>query len=144
MEKQSSKEIQKLIPENIIYLKNSAAEIDGIKIWGSPYTPWFFNWAFNERRGALISKHWQLIPENTDVLITHGPVFGILDTVINEQHVGCKDLLQKIIELKPKVHICGHIHESYGSVKKSGTRFINASLLNEAYELVNKPVVFEL
>ena len=144
MEKNSSKEIQKLIPENIIYLKDAASEIDGIKIWGSPYTPWFFNWAFNERRGTMISKHWQLIPEHTDVLITHGPVFGILDTVINEQHVGCKDLLQKVTELKPKVHICGHIHESYGSIKKGGTRFINASLLNEAYELVNKPIVFEL
>jgi Icc-related predicted phosphoesterase len=143
-EKEPANEILKIIPDNIIYLKDSGTVIEGINIWGSPYTPWFFNWAFNERRGALISRHWDLIPNDTDILITHGPVFGILDVVVNEQNVGCKDLLEKVQGLKPKVHICGHIHEAYGTVKRAGTRFINASQLNEAYELVNKPIVFDL
>ena len=143
-EKEKPQEIKKLIPDNIIYLKDECVMVESIKIWGSPFTPWFFNWAFNERRGALLARHWQKIPADTDILMTHGPVFGILDMVVNEQHVGCKDLLEKVKELKPKVHVCGHIHEDYGTVKRFGTRFINASVLNEAYELTNKPITFEL
>jgi len=143
-EKEKPQEIKKLIPDNIIYLKDEFVMVESIKIWGSPFTPWFFNWAFNERRGALLARHWQKIPADTDILMTHGPVFGILDMVVNEQHVGCKDLLEKVKELKPKVHVCGHIHEDYGTVKRFGTKFINASVLNEAYELTNKPITFEL
>jgi Icc-related predicted phosphoesterase len=85
-----------------------------------------------------------MIPVGTDVLITHGPAFGLHDIVVNGTNTGCKDLLQRIIEVKPKVHVCGHIHEGYGSIKKGETRFINASVLNESYELVNKPIVFEI
>ena len=144
LEKASHKEIQKIIPENIIYLKDSGIEINGIKFWGSPVTPWFFNWAFNRKRGKEIKKHWKLIPDNTDLLITHGPVYGYLDQVINEEHVGCKDLLERIKEVKPKVHVCGHVHESYGTIKRSGIQFINCSVLNELYELVNKPITFEI
>ncbi|MDQ6610201.1 MAG: metallophosphoesterase, partial [Bacteroidota bacterium] len=68
----------------------------------------------------------------------------ILDIVINEQHAGDKDLLKTVKEINPKVHVCGHIHESYGYVKRFGIKFINACVLNESYELVNKPIVFEL
>jgi Icc-related predicted phosphoesterase len=143
-EKAKKTEIDKLIPEGIHYLNDSGVTINGINIWGSPVTPWFFNWAFNRHRGKEIMKHWKLIPSNTDILMTHGPVYGYLDMVINEEHVGCVDLLQKVKEIKPKVHVCGHVHESYGTLKRGGTLFINASVLNEMYELVNKPVVFEL
>ena len=143
-EKAKATEIAKIVPDNIIYLKDSGVEIEGINIWGSPVTPWFFNWAFNRHRGKDIRKHWNLIPENTDLLITHGPVYGYLDQVINEEHVGCKDLLERIKEIKPKVHVCGHVHESYGTIKRVGIQFINCSVLNELYELVNKPVIFEI
>ena len=137
-------EIVKLIPDNIIYLKDSGVTIEGINIWGSPFTPWFFGWAFNRKRGKDIRKHWNLIPENTNLLITHGPVYGHLDQVINEEHVGCKDLLERVKEIKPKVHVCGHVHESYGNIKRGGIQFINCSVLNELYELVHKPIVFEI
>jgi Predicted phosphoesterases, related to the Icc protein len=143
-EKAKATEISKIIPDNIIYLKDSGVEIEGINIWGSPVTPWFFNWAFNRHRGKDIKKHWDLIPENTELLITHGPVYGYLDQVINEENVGCKDLLERVKEVKPKVHVCGHVHESYGSIKRGGVQFINCSVLNELYELVNKPIVFEI
>ncbi len=143
-EKEKAAKIKMLLPDSITYLKDEGTEVEGIKIWGSPYTPWFFNWAFNERRGELLDRHWQKIPNDTDVLLTHGPPFGILDMVINEQNVGCKNLLQRVLEVKPKVHVYGHIHEDYGSVKRHGIRFINASVLNEVYELVNKPIVFDL
>ena len=144
LEKASHKEIQKIIPENIIYLKDSGIEINGIKFWGSPVTPWFFNWAFNRKRGEQIRKHWELIPTDTNVLITHGPVFGFLDTLSNEQHVGCQDLLRTVLLIKPKVHICGHIHESYGSVQRSGIQFINACQVNEHYDLIHKPIVADI
>lgn len=143
-EKENNEEIKKIIPDNIIYLNDSGTEINGIKIWGSPVTPWFFNWAFNRKRGEEIRQHWDLIPTDTDILITHGPVYGFLDTLSNEEHVGCQDLLRRVLVIKPKIHICGHIHESYGSIKRSGIHFINASQVNEVYELAHKPIVFEL
>lgn len=143
-ERMNAADIHALLPEGVIYLNDSSVTIDGISIWGSPVTPWFFQWAFNRHRGAPIRKHWNLVPPGIDVLLTHGPVFGIHDTVINGKHVGCKDLLERVKEVKPKVHICGHVHEGYGVTSKNGTKFMNASLLNESYELVNKPVVFEL
>ena len=144
LEKAKPKEIDNLILDDIIYLNDSSTLVNGFKIWGSPVTPRFFNWAFNRARGEAIRKHWELIPSDTHLLITHGPPYGILDQVANEQHVGCKDLLNKVVEIKPLVHAFGHIHESYGSTKNMGIRFINASQTNESYEVVNKPVVFEL
>ena len=144
LEKINQADLEKIIPEGIIYLKDSSTTIGKLTIWGSPVTPWFYNWAFNRHRGEAIRKHWDLIPAGTDLLITHGPVYGFHDMVINEQHVGCQDLLRTVLTLQPKVHVCGHIHESYGNTKRSGIRLINACLLNEHYELANKPIVFEL
>lgn len=143
-EKAKPAEISQLIPETIIYLNDSGVELNGIRIWGSPITPYFFNWAFNRKRGDEIRKHWELIPPKTDLLLTHGPVYGFLDQLVNEQHAGCQDLLRVVLTLKPRVHICGHIHESYGIIIRSGIKFINASVVNEHYELVNHPVVFEI
>lgn len=139
-EKAGRDEIKETIAKDIIYLNDSGITINGIKIWGSPITPYFFNWAFNRKRGEEIRKHWELIPADTDVLITHGPVYGFLDAVSNEEHVGCQDLLRRVLLIKPKIHLCGHIHESYGSLKRSEVQFINASQVNEVYELVHKPV----
>lgn len=143
-EREKKETISKIIPDDIIYLNDSGTVIEGINFWGTPVTPWFFNWAFNRRRGEQISKHWSMIPTQTDVLISHGPPYGILDMVVNENHVGDKDLLKKVLEIKPKVSVFGHVHEAYGTVRKNGIKFINASVLNESYELVHKPVVFEL
>ncbi|HFA51599.1 MAG TPA: metallophosphoesterase [Bacteroidetes bacterium] len=136
--------VRNLIPDNIIYLNDEGTEIEGIKIWGSPVQPWFYDWAFNRRRGREIDKHWKLIPDDTDILITHGPAHGILDRTRNGSLAGCEDLLRRIKKVKPKYHIAGHIHEAYGMVEKDGTTFINASVLNLRYELVNEPIVFEI
>ena len=136
--------IENMLPSNVSYLNDSEVVINGIKIWGSPISPWFFNWAFNRHRGEAIKKHWDLIPSNADIVVTHGPVFNVLDKTATGKHAGCEDLLHKINEVKPAVHICGHIHEGYGEVNIAGTKFINASVLNENYKLVNSPVVFEL
>jgi Icc-related predicted phosphoesterase len=143
-ERASIGEIEKIIPENVIYLNDSGATINNIKIWGSPITPWFFDWAFNRYRGEQIKRHWDLIPSDTDILLTHGPLSGILDSTKKGEHVGCENLLNRVNEIKPRVHICGHIHEAYGTVEKAGIKYINASVLNERYELTNDPIIFEL
>lgn len=144
LERANHAELDRLIPEEVIYLNDNGTVIEGVQIWGSPITPEFFRWAFNRKRGAPIRQHWELVPPGTDLLITHGPPLGILDQTVSDQHVGCRDLLHTVKEIKPKVHLFGHIHESHGTTKNMGTRFINASLANEQYELVYKPILFEL
>ncbi len=126
---------------SIHYLNDSGVTLDGINIWGSPVQPWFHNWAFNRWRGEDIKKHWDLIPNNTDILVTHSPAYLKGDRVKHGEHVGCKDLLHKIEEIKPKLHISGHIHEGYGVYNNEHTLFFNASQLDQHYSLVNKPLV---
>jgi Icc-related predicted phosphoesterase len=143
-EKAKAAELEALVPQGVTYLNDSGTEVNGLKVWGSPITPWFFDWAFNRHRGAEIRKHWELIPSDTNILLTHGPVHGFLDLTVTDQHVGCQDLLRQVLLIKPRVHIFGHIHEAYGSIRRSGVHFINASVVNERYILANKPVVFDL
>ncbi len=136
--------IAALIPENVIYLNDSGVTVEGIYIWGSPVQPRFFDWAFNRDRGADIDRHWQLIPENTDILLTHGPPKGILDKTFQGLDVGCEMLLQRINQIQPKYSIFGHIHEAHGQVTKNNIHFINASVVNLRYMVVNPPVEFEM
>lgn len=140
----NEEEFRHILPENIIYLNDSACVIDGVKFWGSPITPYFHNWAFNRHRGAAIRAHWDLIAEDTDVLITHGPAKGILDKIASGQHVGCVDLLQRVQQLKLKAHICGHIHEAYGMEIHGGVKFVNAAVLDENYLLTHEPILLHL
>lgn len=144
LESATQPEIEALIPPGVVYLKDSGVVIGSTRLWGSPYTPVFFNWAFNKKRGASIRQHWDLIPMDTDVLITHGPVYGFLDTLSNDQHAGCQDLLRKVLLTKPRAHVCGHIHESWGTIQRSGIRFVNAAQVNDRYELVHSPIVFDV
>ncbi len=129
---------------NAIYLENSGVEIEGLNIWGSPISPWFFDWAFNQKRGEDIKKFWDKIPENTDILITHGPPMNILDCTTKGQYVGCEELLPAVERIKPKIHLFGHIHEAFGEYKNANTHFINASMLDIRYKVVNQPVVVTL
>jgi Icc-related predicted phosphoesterase len=133
-----------LVPKNVTYLNDSSIEIDGLKIWGSPVQPWFHDWAFNRQRGPEIDVHWQLIPADTDLLITHGPPYGILDATTKGEKVGCEDLLRRVQQIKPKIHVFGHIHEAYGQLHQNGTHFINASSLNHLYMPVFDPIVVDL
>lgn len=119
-----------------------------IKIHGSPITPNFGHWAFMRARGEQINKHWMQIPGDVDILVTHGPPNGILDEVYNMwdegQHTGCEMLWRRILQVKPKIHIFGHIHEGAGSFQMADTEFINASQLDECYSLAHKPMVRHL
>jgi Icc-related predicted phosphoesterase len=132
--------------QHITYLEDSGIEINGVRFYGSPHQPWFYNWAFNLPRGGKELAHcWSLIPDHTDVLITHGPPMGILDQPFGtREHVGCELLLQRVQELKPKVHAFGHIHGSYGRKRIGDTLFVNASLCSETYRPTNSPHIVDL
>lgn len=147
---------------NITYLNNTEYTFEGIKFWGSPYTPSFHReyWAFNADRGQEIIKVWSKIPSDVNVLITHGPPFGILDIVNaagrNEwhknSHVGCEDLMNVIKRrlFNLKLHTFGHIHDNYGCILQSisNTRkvlFSNGAVLTNEYQLiVDKPLIITI
>lgn len=116
-----------------------------IKIYGSPWQPEFCNWAFNlPRNGEEIKARWDAIPDDTDILITHGPPYGYLDIPGGRDfHVGCEILRERVDVLKPKIHVFGHIHGSAGYYFNGHTHFINASVLNEQYLYTNLPVNIE-
>lgn len=123
----------------IVLLNDSGIEIDGIKIWGSAITPWFHDWAFNRHRGDDIRKHWALIPEDTDVLVTHGPPMGILDYIPYQNlSVGCADLYDRIFQTKVKLHVFGHIHEGRGYKYKDGKTFVNPAVLDGRYRMIDR------
>ncbi len=142
---------------NCIYLQNSGVDIEGFKIWGSPMTP-----AFGGMRSGLTfytngkkeaKGVWRGIPKKTDILITHGPPFGVLDKVARDYGFGletetCGDgmLASKVIQIKPKLHVFGHIHEQGGKEFHAdyGTHFVNASVVNEVYNVINKPITVNL
>jgi len=127
----------------VTYLEDSSVIVDGIKIYGSPWQPRFYNWAFNVDRGWDIAQKWEKIPQDTDILITHGPLHGILDSTYTGQRVGCEDLYKKVMEIKPKVHCSGHIHYDYGMKEIDGMTFINACCLGEDYMYQNGPITLD-
>lgn len=154
----------------IEYLCDSGVEFKGVKIWGSPWTPRFYNWHFMLDRGERMRQKWGLIPTDTDILVTHGPPLGILDKawragVVDHEHIGCEDLANRILELKQlKLHVFGHIHEDYGECQVMGMkerpsdmsyseyledetnfipygpRSVNCSIMNWDNKPINKPI----
>ena len=116
-----------------------------IKIYGSPWQPEFYNWAFNlPRDGWELGQKWSDIPTDTDILITHGPAFGYVDKVIGSpDNLGCEQLRDKIKTIKPKIHVCGHIHSGRGIVLNGGTLYINASVLDERYHYTQTPFTID-
>lgn len=128
------------------YLNDSIVEIDGVRFWGSPVSPWFEDWAFGPHRGSEIRAHWELIPDDTDVLTTHGPPARVLDETAGGQCVGCQDLLDAVKRIKPELHVFGHIHEARGEMElpELRTRFVNASMLDQRYRPAGPAFTFVL
>ncbi|MGL5979382.1 MAG: metallophosphoesterase family protein [Phocaeicola sp.] len=143
-ENKSQNSIQELMPEGVYYLCDSSVEIGGFRIYGSPITPFFYNWAFNRHRGNDIKRYWDVIPDDKDILITHGPAYGILDRTVGGDNVGCEELLSAIKSKKPRYHLFGHIHEGYGVFEEDGTIFINGSSLDENDLTVHAPITIEM
>ncbi len=143
--------LQEACPD-VNLLINESITIEGIKFYGSPITPFFFNWAWN-RHPEEIKSYWNQIPDDTEFLITHGPPYGVLDYVKHLskldqpfiEHLGCPKLRQKIDSLTNlKYHVFGHIHTSHGTKEINGKIFHNAAMLNEQYDVVYNPIVFEI
>lgn len=129
---------------NVTYLQDSSVELMGLKIYGSPWQPAFYDWAFNlPRNGEELKEKWDAIPDDTDILITHGPPFQVLDYVIwSQRSVGCERLQTRVFQLQPLIHAFGHIHSAGArelpSIAK--TVFINASVVDEKYDYRYKPL----
>lgn len=132
----------------VFYLENNACIIDGVVIHGSPITPWYHDWAFNRARGEQIKRYWDNIPNDVDILVTHGPPHGILDlTLTTQENVGCEDLLERVKELNNynlRHHVFGHIHEEAGMKRIGNICFVNASSLDFNYKPVCDPICFHL
>lgn len=129
---------------NASYLQDGEFALDGLRIWGSPWQPWFHDWAFNLARGPELAARWALIPDGVDVLVTHGPPAAILDRTRDGEEVGCSDLAQALERVRPRLHVFGHIHEGYGRLERDGTTYVNASNCNLRYRAVQPPIVVEL
>ena len=130
-------------------IHNKEHEIDGIKFFGSAFTPEVRNWAFMYNKEQA-KKYWENAPDEVDVLITHGPPYGYLDMSDEGENLGCKSLLKYIEKIQPKVHAWGHIHEAYGTWfvawenTKKTTHMFNASVVNRKYYMSNKSTVVEI
>lgn len=125
-------------------LHDELIEIEGMKIYGSSWQPEFHNWAFGLPRGYQLKKVWEKIPDGIDILVTHSPPKFIKDKNYRGWHVGCEDLYNRVLKIKPKLHVFGHIHEDYGRTKLDDSIFVNASICNKAYVAVKKPIVVNL
>lgn len=137
--------------DGVKLLINEGTELLGKKFWGSPMSSWFHGqyWSFNLPPSVngfcqAAVDLWKQIPSSLDVLITHGPAYGILDKCDDGRMVGCPHLMQEVFKKQPKVHICGHIHESYGQASYNGTRFYNAAVCTLQYFPLNPPQIIEI
>lgn len=114
---------------NVVYLQDSDVTVSGLKIYGSPWTPEFVG-IFQLEDSQAATSVWEKVPSDVDVLITHGPPKGILDRTSRGWRVGDGALLDKVEEIKPRVHCFGHIHASYGTMKNGETIFCNAAVFD--------------
>lgn len=129
-----------LLGNGVTYLQDSGTIIDGVRFWGSPWQPEFNDWAFNLPRGAPLREKWALIPDDTDILITHGPPRGFGDRTSVDGRHGCDDLLARVREVRPKLHLFGHIHEDGGIWHDGGITFANVT----TWECERAPTVLDV
>lgn len=135
-----------------IYLCDNSVTIEGIKIYGSPWTQWFKGinpkcCEFVCHSDEQLADKWELIPGDADIVVTHSPMYMVLDETAKGP-AGSLSLRSRLEKVKPTIHICGHIHEGHGSMRLncSGREIIcyNVSLMNEYYEPVHKVTRIEI
>jgi Icc-related predicted phosphoesterase len=115
-----------------------------LRLWGSPVTP-LYGGAFGLSSAKDRKRLYAQISEDIDVLISHGPPYGILDLAPGSHlHQGCGELLDAVMRVRPKLHVLGHVHGAYGVFQTEHTTFVNASLLGLHGDLDRAPFVFEM
>ena len=130
--------------DGFIYLEDEAVVCENYKIYGSPWTPEFGGWAFGVARGRPAKEIWKHVPNDIDILVTHGPPHGKHDLCFHGKRVGCEELMARILTVKPLLHVFGHVHEGRGVSTSDGTTFVNASSCNLRYRAENEPIVITL
>lgn len=129
---------------DVIYLCDKGVELEGIKFYGTPWMPEFYDWAFMHPEDEL-HRYYDAIPDDTEVLITHAPPYGILDRNAGDDRCGSPTLLARVKQLPNlRHHIFGHIHGGYGTEVIDGVTFHNVSSLNEMYRYQNPPQVITI
>jgi Icc-related predicted phosphoesterase len=126
-----------LVPRDLrwIYLQDELTVFEGLKIWGTPWQPWFHDWAFNGSP-ELLQQKWALMPDKLDVIVVHGPPRGYGDAVPRAgsvEHTGCPHLLKRIEAIKPRLVVYGHIHEGRGEWRLGDTILANVTILDVRY-----------
>lgn len=140
---QTDSELAKAHIPNWTYLQDEYTEVLGLKIYGSPWSPRFFDWAFNQSRGAEAKARWARIPNDIDIMVVHGPPFGYGDRT-RGLHVGCQDLANRLMEIRPRLTVCGHIHEDYGVFSAPWGTVVNASIMTAGYKPKRTPIVIDI
>ena len=128
------------------YLQDEGLELFGLKLWGTPWQPWFYDWAFNAPRRdgeAFLASKFDPIPADTDIIVGHGPPRGYGD-LTRDEHVGSTAMTETLERVRPRLMVCGHIHPAYGRYRLGATEIVNASLVDEHYRPVNPVVPIEL
>jgi Icc-related predicted phosphoesterase len=132
------------VVSNAVFLIDEAVEVGGFRVWGSPLTP-LYGGAFGRSAAADRAHIYSAIPEGTDILVTHGPPFGVLDRPSGTDRCdGCRELLAAVSRIQPRLHIFGHIHGGYGTYGANGTVFVNAALCGESGGIEQQPIVIDL
>ncbi|TQD39601.1 metallophosphatase domain-containing protein [Haloflavibacter putidus] len=139
LEKINTTQLAEIIPSNVHYLFQSSICIENVKFWGSPYSPINSRWAFSKTSNA-IAKHWEKIPQDTDVLLTHTPPYNILDESEAEVALGCEHLRKRVEKIQPQFHIFGHLHNNYGKISRNKITYVNATSFNKNSKLINSPI----
>lgn len=136
---------KKLLKRSCIYLENSGIEIEGVKFWGTPNTLKFFNWEFMYDENTL-KQIFDKIPEDINILLSHGPPFSILDLNMRGDRCGSVSLLNRMQQINYDIVAFGHIHPSYGIKYNYDDNqvYINASICNDVLMPINSPIEIEL
>lgn len=127
---------------DVHYLLDSGVEAAGLSFWGSPWQPWFHEWAFNLRRGPALEEVWARAPSGVDVLVTHTPPLGVLDRTNDGRRVGCEALREALPRIAPRLHVFGHIHEAAGT-HAGPPLSVNACSCDLSYRVVRPALVVD-
>ena len=131
--------------KGVIYLQDEEVILEGLKIYGTPWQPEFGGWEFNlPRNSKKLKQKWNNIPLDVDILLTHSPVYGILDTNREGIHCGCEMLYERVSKIKPWIHAWGHIHEAYGQKTIDNRERLNSSILDRNYQVAHSPIRMEI